>query len=77
MQFSIGLHTAVCFRLYEDTQLASQEINDDENAGNQTSLLHTIRLEKLEHHHPVSPPPPRQLCYIFFSDNSAVHFWNP
>ncbi|CAA91123.1 Protein kinase domain-containing protein [Caenorhabditis elegans] len=54
MQFSIGLHTAVCFRLYEDTQLASQEINDDENAGNQTSLLHTIRLEKLEHHHPIT-----------------------
>ncbi|CAO4364345.1 unnamed protein product [Caenorhabditis nigoni] len=56
MQFSIGLHTAVCFRLFEDTRLASTSINGigDDDAGNQTSLLHTIRLEKLEHHHPIT-----------------------
>ncbi|UMM16408.1 hypothetical protein L5515_013428 [Caenorhabditis briggsae] len=56
MQFSIGLHTAVCFRLFEDTRLASTSMNGigDDDAGNQTSLLHTIRLEKLEHHHPIT-----------------------
>ncbi|EGT52328.1 hypothetical protein CAEBREN_12198 [Caenorhabditis brenneri] len=56
MQFSIGLHTAVCFRLFEDTRLASSSMNgvEEEDAGNQTSLLHTIRLEKLEHHHPIT-----------------------
>lgn len=55
MQFSIGLHTAVCFRLFEDTRLASTSMNGvEEDAGNQTSLLHTIRLEKLEHHHPIT-----------------------
>ncbi|CAI2340745.1 unnamed protein product [Caenorhabditis sp. 36 PRJEB53466] len=53
MQFSIGLHTAVCFRLYEDTPLASNVLEGSE-PGNQTSLLHTIRLEKLEHHHPIT-----------------------
>ncbi|PIC44293.1 hypothetical protein B9Z55_004708 [Caenorhabditis nigoni] len=56
MQFSIGLHTAVCFRLFEDARLASTSMNGigDDDAGNQTSLLHTIRLEKLEHHHPIT-----------------------
>uniref|UniRef100_A0A8R1DHW2 Protein CBR-EFF-1 n=1 Tax=Caenorhabditis japonica TaxID=281687 RepID=A0A8R1DHW2_CAEJA len=51
MQFSIGLHTAVCFRLYEDAPHDDQAL---EGSGNQTSLLHTIRLERLEHHHPIT-----------------------
>ena len=42
MQFPIGLGTAVCFRLQR------------RDGGLTTSWLHTIRLAKLEHHHPVS-----------------------
>ncbi|CAD6198229.1 unnamed protein product [Caenorhabditis auriculariae] len=51
MQFYIGLHTAVCFRLHEGLPLASNFL---EGEGNQTSLLHTIRLDRLEHHHPIT-----------------------
>ncbi|CAI5441099.1 unnamed protein product [Caenorhabditis angaria] len=54
MQFYIGLHTAVCFRLHEGLPLASNFLDGVEPAENQTSLLHTIRLEKLEHHHPIT-----------------------
>ncbi|PAV64326.1 hypothetical protein WR25_25393 [Diploscapter pachys] len=42
MQFPIGLGTAVCFRLQR------------RDGGLTTSWLHTIRLAKLEHHHPIS-----------------------
>lgn len=49
MHFSIGLHTTVCFRL-EDT-------NDNSTQSNQ-SLLHTVTLSRIEHHHPVSSLPP-------------------
>lgn len=68
MQFSIGLHTAVCFRLYEDTTLASHAL-DGSDMGNQTSLLHTIRLEKLEHHHPVSTS---QMFFIWLSYSRSL-----
>ncbi|CAB3405205.1 unnamed protein product [Caenorhabditis bovis] len=50
MQFYIGLHTAVCFRLHDGLPLASR----DPSSSNQTSFLHTIRLDRLEHHHPIT-----------------------
>ena len=43
LQFYIGLHTTVCFRLNEDDHI------DDAKS----SWLHTIRLDRVEHHHPV------------------------
>lgn len=43
LQFYIGLHTTVCFRLNED----------DHRDDPKSSWLHTIRLDRLEHHHPV------------------------
>ncbi|GMR36472.1 hypothetical protein PMAYCL1PPCAC_06667, partial [Pristionchus mayeri] len=45
MHFSIGLHTTVCFRL-EDTKENSTESSQ--------SLLHTVTLARIEHHHPVT-----------------------
>ncbi|CAI4231774.1 unnamed protein product [Auanema sp. JU1783] len=53
MQFHIGLHTTVCFRLEEDADTVHNQLNPKDTKG-ASSWLHTIRLEKLEHHHPVT-----------------------
>lgn len=52
MQFYIGLHTSVCFRLHEGLPLASTFL--EQQNQNQTSWLHTIKLEKLEQHYTVT-----------------------
>ncbi|CAI5453464.1 unnamed protein product [Caenorhabditis angaria] len=48
--FHIGLHMVICFRLYE----GSRFLDGVETTPSQKSYLHTIRWEKLEHHHPIS-----------------------
>uniref|UniRef100_A0A1I7W7E3 Uncharacterized protein n=1 Tax=Heterorhabditis bacteriophora TaxID=37862 RepID=A0A1I7W7E3_HETBA len=60
MQFYIGLHTTVCFRLDEGLS-----IDSGKELKNASSWLHTIRLDKLEHHHPVTS------CYRTFFPNQA------
>ncbi|VDM61905.1 unnamed protein product [Angiostrongylus costaricensis] len=54
MQFYLGLHTTVCFRLEEG--VTDPLDHDHQPSRNQvaSSWLYTIRLDRLEHHHPVT-----------------------
>ncbi|KHJ87827.1 hypothetical protein OESDEN_12390 [Oesophagostomum dentatum] len=56
MQFYIGLHTTVCFRLDEGGATLSNHTDHLIQSQTQpaSSWLHTIRLDRLEHHHPVT-----------------------
>ncbi|XGW12759.1 hypothetical protein V3C99_013428 [Haemonchus contortus] len=56
MQFYLGLHTTVCFRLEEGVAVASNHTDHLFQSQSQrpSSWLHTVRLDRLEHHHPVS-----------------------
>ncbi|KJH52080.1 hypothetical protein DICVIV_01782 [Dictyocaulus viviparus] len=59
MQFYLGLHTTVCFRLEEDVTVMSRNNNNNNqkfshSQQNASSWLYTIRLDRLEHHHPVT-----------------------
>ncbi|KAL6734467.1 hypothetical protein Aduo_005005 [Ancylostoma duodenale] len=56
MQFYIGLHTTVCFRLEEGVPVSSNKSDHlfQQQTQPASSWLHTIRLDRLEHHHPVT-----------------------
>ncbi|KAK6050185.1 hypothetical protein COOONC_12309 [Cooperia oncophora] len=56
MQFYLGLHTTVCFRLEEGVAIASNHTDHLFQTQSQrpSSWLHTVRLDRLEHHHPVT-----------------------
>lgn len=55
MQFYLGLHTTVCFRLDEGIPISKDRSDHRFQTQKQraSSWLHTVRLDRLEHHHPV------------------------
>nr|CDJ83124.1 CRE-AFF-1 protein [Haemonchus contortus] len=78
MQFYLGLHTTVCFRLEEGVAVASNHTDHLFQSQSQrpSSWLHTVRLDRLEHHHPVSQRyqfgiPELTSCYRTFLPNQS------